>query len=823
MLLMNLLATTSRNAMLLFVALLPTVSAAQTKHSDETLTHQVTIYRDAKGVPHVFAESSAQVMYGAGYALAQDRLAAMELARRGATGRRAEILGEAAIASDNTGRDRQLPDAELMRMYDAVSAEHQAILRAFVDGINLAVAEIDADPESKTPMEFIRWGIKPTPWTLLDYLAYIASVPSGRDSPEIENLQFLNAMTSRYGEKVGRAIFDDVVPLNDPDSPTTIANGEDLAPPHTIPTPTYLTLQGSKVDLQAMRQLKTRAIELPKEASRCMVIGPEKSASGHVLMLQATADGPEVHLHGGGFDTTGFAFNGWGPPFMGRGVQHGWLMTSGVAQANTMFAEQLNPSNRYQYWFKGAWKDMEHRTEIILVKGAPSVTYEVARTVHGPVVSWDIDNDVAYSHRFGIRGKELDTWIGILEMGRAKSLADFEENGVNRIGWNVGVCYGGEDGQIAFWEAGNIPKLAPGVDSRLPTPGTGEYEWTGFLTPKERPHVLNPSQGYIHTWNSKAANWMPEGGDARIGATFRTWLGNQLAASNDSITLLDMREFNRKIFNGMGAIDRTQTTPAFFAPYFRAAVEQSDDPQVRQAAELMLSFNGLYEDSNMDHRYDNPGLTLFRAWLTTAPAMIFEDELGDWWSEVDKDRYLRYQTSLLLRVFQGDEAGAPLNLDYFNGKDRNAVMIATIKATAQQLETQYPGKAMAEWRMPVFWKYYDPSLKTPERPSMSEDGKDDPARLSALLRLGPVMAPHNGGEGWVGLMELNPDHPSIYSVVNAGGQSQFINPKGEGNPHLTDQTMMHETNELKKIVMSPDEVRATAASIKVLEYSPSGK
>jgi hypothetical protein len=383
------------------------------------------------------------------------------------------------------------------------------------------------------------------------------------------------------------------------------------------------------------------------------------------------------------------------------------------------------------------------------------------------------------------------------------------------------VCYGGEDGQIAFWETGTIPILAPGVDPRLPIPGTGEYELRGSLPPAERPHMIDPQQGYFHNWNSKAASWMAEGGDSRIGATFRTWLGHQLARSNNSITLLDMREFNRKIFNAMGAVDRTQTSPAFFAPYIRAAIEQSDDARVRQAGELMLSFSGLYEDVDMDHYYDNPGLTLFRAWLRIAPEMIFQDDVGDWWSSVDKDRYLRYQTSLLLRAFQGDEAGAPLGRDYFNGKDRNLVMIDTIKATIQQLEPQFPGKAMAEWRKPIFWKYYDPAAKTPERPSMSEDGEDDPARMSALLRLGPVMAPHNGGEGWVGLMEVDPDHPALYSVVNAGGQSQFISARGEGNPHLTDQTMMHETNELKKIVMNPDQVRATAVSIQVLEYVPS--
>ena len=78
-----------------------------------------------------------------------------ELQRRGAAGRRAEILGASALAGDKTARDRRLPDAELLRMYQAIPAEHQAMMQAYVDGINRAVAEVLADPERKTPLEFI--------------------------------------------------------------------------------------------------------------------------------------------------------------------------------------------------------------------------------------------------------------------------------------------------------------------------------------------------------------------------------------------------------------------------------------------------------------------------------------------------------------------------------------------------------------------------------------------------------------------------------------------------------------------------------------------
>ncbi|WP_293697938.1 MULTISPECIES: penicillin acylase family protein [unclassified Sphingopyxis] len=781
---------------------------------------KVSIYRDDFGVPHVQAETSDAVMFGAGYAIASDRLAAMELARHNTQGRRAELLGASALEGDKMMRGRKLSDAVLMQRYKALAPEHRQMIQAMVDGINKRIDEVNADPARLTPLEFIRWGIRPTRWSLTEYLALISAAPLGRESYEIQNLKFLKEMTARYGQEKAWQIFNDVVPISDPDSPTTIPPGDDLAPARPTPTPVLAPVQLPSGGVAAAAAQGT-PLQPVKGASRCMVVGPEKSASGKVLMLEATADGPEIHLHGGGFDNAGFGSTGWGVPTMGRGAQHGWLLVSGSSEAGTVFAEKLNPKNRYEYWHKGAWKRMEHRTETFKVKDGATVTHDLAWTIHGPVIAWDAENGTAYAQQMGVHGRELDTWVAFAEMGRAKSLAEFREKGVDRLGWNLGACYGGEDGTIAYFEAGALPKKAAGVDPRLPTPGTGEYDWTGFLTRDEKPNMINPRQGYLFSWNSKATAWSQEGDNARIGATFRTWLGDRLAKEGQSLTLLDMREFNGKIFNALGAVDRNQAAPDFFAPYLRQAIETSDDPEVKRAADYMLGFNGLYQDRDGDHKYDDPGLTLYRAWLQVAPRVVFGDDMGDWWKKIDEGRYLTYQSSLLLRAFQGDKAGLPLGIDYFNGRDRTEVLIESIKATLAEIKPRFPGKDMAEWKQPIFWKYFDASLETPERPQMAEDAPEK--RLSAVLRLGPTMAPHNGGESWVGLMEIGADRRALYSVVDAGGQNLFIGPDGKGNPHLTDQTMMHETNELKKIELSPDRIRETARSTTTLEYRPQAR
>jgi len=780
---------------------------------------EVTIYRDTMGVPHVFARTSAEVMFGAGYAQAEDRLAELELARRSAVGRTAEILGKSAIAADKAARNRMLDEAELMRMYRQIPREHQLMLQAFVDGINAKVMEVLEDPEQKMPIEFIRWGIKPTPWTLRDHLAYIATMPRGRGGDELQNLAFLNAMVSRHGEQIGRVIFDDVVPLSDPDSPTVIPKGEDLAPAQAMPKVTTRSRPTGELFLHSSLPDREHVAGERVGASRCLVLGPQRSASGNVLMLQATADGPEMHLHGGGFDVAGFSFTGYGVPFMGRSANHGWLMTSGKSDTTDTYIEELHPSDKYRYRFKDKWLSMSRRTETIFVKDGEPIYHEVASTIHGPVISRDESGRFAYTHRYATRGRELDTWVGIVEMARARDLAAFESLGVRRVGWNLGICYGGDDGQIAFWEAGSIPKRPIAADPRLPTPGTGEYEWLGLLTGDEMPRMRNPKQGYIHAWNSKATSWSTEGDEGRFGAAFRTWLGDQLARSSSSATLLDMRRYNQQIFNALGARDITLTSPAFFAPFLREALTVTADLEIRQAIELMIGFDGLYVDSDADDFYDDPGLTLFRAWLKLAPEHVFEDDIGDWWTKVDESRYLRYQSSLLLRAMQGAQAGRPLAYDYLNGRDRNSVIIETVRRTIDEVRANHPGKPMTEWRLPVFWKYFDPAAMRTDRPALP--GSHDDSRLSARLGIGPVMARHNGGEGWVGLMELGQRNRFLYSVVDAGGQSQFINSQGVGNPHLTDQTMMHETNELKRISLAPEEIRANAVSKRTLIYRSS--
>ena len=46
---------------------------------------------------------------------------------------------------------------------------------------------------------------------------------------------------------------------------------------------------------------------------------------------------------------------------------------------------------------------------------------------------------------------------------------------------------------IAYFSTGRLPVLAPGTDPSLPTLGTGEYDWQGFLSLEQHPHEIDPA------------------------------------------------------------------------------------------------------------------------------------------------------------------------------------------------------------------------------------------------------------------------------------------------------------------------------------------
>ena len=143
---------------------LPTVEG---KTELKILDNSVKISRDKNGIPTIEAENDSDLYKAQGYIHAQDRLFQMDLARRQASGRLSEVVGEAALENDKKFLVFSLRKAA-EESYEDYSEEAKKILENYAQGVNSFIEEAKRD--NKLPYEFSLLGYSPENWTPIDSL-----------------------------------------------------------------------------------------------------------------------------------------------------------------------------------------------------------------------------------------------------------------------------------------------------------------------------------------------------------------------------------------------------------------------------------------------------------------------------------------------------------------------------------------------------------------------------------------------------------------------------------------------------------------------------
>jgi acyl-homoserine lactone acylase PvdQ len=510
----------------------------------------VKVSRDRYGVPAVTGKTINDAWWGAGYAIAQDRLFQIELFRRAAEGRLSEILGKSYLAMDiETRRDFYTP-AELQAQYAKLPPSVKGYFNAYVAGVNAWIQEVRGDP-TKLPGEFPALGIgEPSDFTLTDSLAigvYLArTIPSGTGE-ELANLEAF--------QRIGPKLFSRMLPLHTSHPVISVPRSVGRFPSNPGRT--------RRQERAAWKRSKRFAKNLPRpakdgygtirESSHLPLLGhigkPEGSdvwairGPGH---RAAFFTGPqlgysmpellvEVEVHGPGYDARGVTAAGVPVVGIGHNRHVAWGETSGESDDDDLYAERLVDATHYR--FKGRTRAMSCRSETFtwkppptdaldpggLLDGLPglgggggsgsstpagSQTERICRTVHGPVQARA--GATAYARRFAIWKREEQTIVGLLELGRAKSIKDVNR-AMKHVTWNENTTAADDRGHIGYWHPGLLPWKPRGWDERLPYPGDGRAEWRGLLPVKRRPHVIDPKRGYLFNWNNKPSAAWTEG------------------------------------------------------------------------------------------------------------------------------------------------------------------------------------------------------------------------------------------------------------------------------------------------------------------------
>jgi acyl-homoserine lactone acylase PvdQ len=237
---------------------------------------------------------------------------------------------------------------------------------------------------------------------------------------------------------------------------------------------------------------------------------------------------PEIvyqeQLQGPGINAQGVAASGIGLYLLiGRTRDYAWSLTSAGNDNEDVFAEQLcvpgggTPTREtHSYVFRGRCRAM-HIFDAGSI-GGREITYPV--TVHGPVIGTVTVHGKPYAlarrrSTFGQDGLSLGALKAMTE-GRATTPQRFWKF-ANRFGFTFNWGYVSRK-TTSFFSSGLLPIRARGLDRRLPTLGTGGFEWRGFLPELAHPHDIGGPNNLLLNWNNKAAPGWMHGDDAHFGS-----------------------------------------------------------------------------------------------------------------------------------------------------------------------------------------------------------------------------------------------------------------------------------------------------------------
>jgi penicillin G amidase len=450
---------------------------------------EITVERDADGVPLITAQDDEDVAFGLGFVHAQERLFQMELQRRYGAGRLAEVFGQQAIATD-----RQMRVLGLYRAANAaipfLSSEMNRALTAYSAGVNAFLTS----RRGALPPEFLLLGFSPEPWRPADSLVWgklMAVQLGGNYRGEL--------LRARMARTISAADLAVLYPEYPKDAPTTLAE--------MLPIYRRLALDRLYEALPA--------VVGPNYASNNWVVDGKRSASGKPLL----ANDPHLAFGAPGFwylarlktpehEIAGGTAAGVPLVVIGHNERIAWGFTTTTSDVEDLFVEKVDPADPGRYLTPQGSAAFDVRSETIIVHSGAPVDITIRETRHGPVLSdalppgaADPDLILALAATFTI--PEDHTAQALWEVNRAGDWPSFRAALQKFVGPMQNMVYADVDGTIGFIAPGLVPVRRNG-EGWLPAPGwTGEYDWIGFVPFAALPGAVNPPSGHFVSANNR--------------------------------------------------------------------------------------------------------------------------------------------------------------------------------------------------------------------------------------------------------------------------------------------------------------------------------
>lgn len=550
------LAATLLLAGLLTGVALPADAAPPTARIDVPgLDGPVTVIRDGRGIPHIFATNAHDLYFMQGWVHAEDRMFQMDLTRRQPSGTLAEVLGPDALPSDVQLRTIGLRRSA-QRSLANVSDQAKADLTAYSEGVNAWLA---ANP---LPLEYTVLEITSVePWTPVDSLVIAKLIAFGLsfdlDITATVNLGTYQATGQALGFDGTALYFEDVFRSAPFDPASTVPDATAAPGPPGPPGPPgqpgppgpklklgadearVASVRIDPTTLRLARNYLERARQVPALASALApteriqgsnewAMSGSLTADGRPLMandphlaLNTPATFHQIHLRAPAHDVDvmGSGFPGTPYVILGQNRRITWGATTNPMDVTDTYQEMVVPDAASPSGLSTVYLGQQEpvipipetfRFNLLdgtpdnlgtagAAQGVPPATLIVPRRNNGPILELDTDTGAALSVQYtGFSGtREIDAFR---IWNQAKGIHRFQE-GLQYFDFgSQNWAYADIEGNIAYFTSAEMPireDLQAGGVNGLPPffirDGTGGNEW--LPAPADRPdHHAVPYQ-----------------------------------------------------------------------------------------------------------------------------------------------------------------------------------------------------------------------------------------------------------------------------------------------------------------------------------------
>ncbi len=823
------------------------------------LNASVRVIRDDRGVPQIYASTTADLFRAQGYVQAQDRFFEMDLRRHITAGRLSELVGSnaGALRGDATVRTlgwRQVAQQELALLTPAT----RDYLDAYAKGVN---DYISGRSPSQLSVSYTILGrahhLQPIePWTPVDSLAWLKAMAwdlrsnydeelqRARAADRIKDVDRINQLFPAYpfekhapivpGDATGGGTGGTAGSRTASDGRSAAKLQQDDVLPALTGDSAQLAFAGVSDAIESVPALVSHGESI---GSNSWVVSGSLTASGLPLMANdphLSVSQPGIWYQSGlhctavtsqcPFDVSGFGFAGLPGVVIGHNESISWGLTNLNADVTDFYLEKVTGNSVEQ---DGKSKPLTICKETIMVAGGRPVTITVRASKHGPLLSDVLDSVAQAGQTAPVPGEKDDRetkyavaldWTAlipghamdaIIGMDKAKDFGAFRAAALLLDAPAQNLIYADVNGHIGYQAPGRIPIRGRGEpDAPVPSDGTwphpgwdSAYDWTGFIPPGSLPWVEDPPRGYIVAANQAVAQDSSAPGPSFLAKDWDYGFRSQRIA--DLITGITGPGGHKLTVGDMRGIqsDTYNGIAAALVPWLLKT--DVHDAFTQQAVDLLKTWD--YTQPS-----DSAAAAYFNVVWADILSIAFADELPEGFRPDGGDRWFQVVLTLLTRSRDPwwDDRKTP---DVVESRDevlRRSLSQARLQLTASL------GKDPRRWQWGRLHQVHLDQLPLGQ-PSVN-------SLVRKLVNTGPFEAP--GGSSIVDAFAWDASSgsfdvtaaPSMRMIVDLSDldSSRWVNETGiSGHPwdsHYGDQTQAWLKGKDYPWPFSPDAVRKAA-------------